>query len=416
MSKDTDEIKVDTEKNENNTTREIKKQEKNDRTVKEKSDRTVKEKNDRTVKSDYSLNNDNNTSKIETSTLDPDEIEVEDDNTKEKKKDNKDNMRTLIHLLEGFIVGILVGWAIFTITLNKSTETVDKKDSSQIEESTETSDKTITTYSEGELIKDKKKVSEFTRDLSKYAKDIASNNSYVQLKTGENVYMYYLYNKNGEIFSQDSDNQNVEVFLNTDKVFKYSDSEGALSVGKDIDIASMIENAAKAVDDEIKGVNVYYLKAKDSKSTDEYRIDLVGEDAIKSLYSSLSSDFAEDMLSNMKDTVGKEENNWQPHMIIAAHIDKNPEKSYIYCLYVVNSTEYTNWFLMGYGYTDDWKLEDAWYDYDPKSDKSGDKYSELASNLMIQVNKVVTKYAKENGLTKVDETSSTESGSQESNK
>lgn len=390
MSKDTDEIKVDTKEISKDSTKETEKHEENQ----------------------YKLNNTDGTSKVETNALDSDEIEIE-DGTEEKKKTNKDSLKIMIYLLEGFIVGILVGWGIFTLTLNKSTEKVtDKTDTSQTIESTESTETAtnITTYEDGELLKDKDKISEFTSNLTKYVKDIESNNSYVQLKTGENTYMYYLYNKNGEIFSQDSDNQNVEVFLNNGKTFKYSDSEGALAVGSDIDIASMIENAAKAVEDNVNGVNVYYVKADDSQSADEYRIDLVGEDAVKSLYSSLSDDFADDMLTNIKNTVGKEENNWQPHMIIVAHIDKDSEKSYVYCLYVVNNVEYTNWFLMGYGYTDDWKLEDAWYDYDPKSDESGDKYNKLASNLVITVNKVVTKYAKENGLSEID--TSTESNSQ----
>ncbi|MFW5670278.1 MAG: hypothetical protein ACOCM4_13770, partial [Acetivibrio ethanolgignens] len=123
-------------------------------------------------------------------------------------------------------------------------------------------------------------------------------------------------------------------------------------------------------------------------------------------------EFATDMIESITSSI----TDWEPHIIMVMFIGDNVEDSYSYCLYVIDNSEYTNWFFQGYDTVDDWTLEEDWYTYDAESDENGEKYSTLMNTLVENVNTVMLNYADNKGwLVNEEPTSETVEESTEEN-
>lgn len=323
-------------------------------------------------------------------------VEVTD--KKEEDKENKFTLHDLVWVTIGLVIGILLSYCIFNVTLNSAiqrltsdmntTTVVDNK-----EDSTEVLTGISTYEDPNRVISDADEIKEAQNLMNNYIDGITTGSTYSQVMTGEDQYVYYMYNSKGEIFTQDINATYTEVFLNDDRVFKYDTDEQTLSIGSDIDIASILRNAVSAIGND--NVTLYEMNLDDVDSPDghEYRIDLIGEDAIKLLYTSVSDEFATDMVDSITESIS----DWEPHIIMVLFIGDNVEDSYGYCLYVIDDTEYTNWFFQGYDTVDDWTLDDTWYTYDAESDTEGETYTNLMNNLVEEVNNVMTSYADSKG-------------------
>ena len=297
--------------------------------------------------------------------------------------------------------------AIQKLTSNTDTTTVvdNKEDSTEAVTG-------ISTYEDpNRVISDADEIAEAQSLMNNYIDGITSGSTYSQVMTGEDQYVYYMYNSKGEIFTQDVNATYTEVFLNDNKVFKYDTDAQTLSIGNDIDIASILRNAVSAIGND--NVTLYEMDLADVDAPEghEYRIDLVGDDAIKLLYNSVSEDFATDMLASITESIS----DWEPHIIMVLFIGDKAEDSYGYCLYVIDDTEYTNWFFQGYDTVDDWALDDAWYDYNAESDTEGKTYTNLMNSLVEKVNTIMTSYADSKGWLSdtIDNQESTETESVE---
>lgn len=344
-------------------------------------------------------------------------VETEDVKEVDTKRD-KFTAHDLVWIAIGLVIGILLSYCIFNMTLSSAIQ----KLASETQTTTSVVDKTqqnddgitgISTYDDPNVvISDKAEIENAQEIMLNYINGITKGSTYSQVMTGEEQYVYYMYNSKGEIFTQDMNSTYTEVFLNDNRVFKYDTDKQVLSVGSDIDIVSIFRNAVEAIGND--NVTLYEMDLSEVEAPEghEYRIDFVGEDAVKMLYKSVGDEFATDMVESIKSSI----NDWEPHIIMVMFIGDNVEDSYSYCLYVIDNSEYTNWFFQGYDTIDDWTLEEDWYAYDAESDENGEKYSALMNTLVENVNTVMLNYADSKGwLADEEPTSETVEESTEEN-
>lgn len=333
--------------------------------------------------------------------------EVEPETTEKQPKTKKFILYDVVWVIIGLVAGILISFCIFNLSMKSAIEdVVSKTQTNTIKPASDISK--ITTYSDpSTIITDADKIKEVQKSVEGYANGLKKGSTYSQVMTGQDQYVYYLYNTNGEVFTQDTAGSYTELFLKDGKVFKYDNNEQSLSVGSDIDLASLLVNGIDAVGND--NVTLYEMK-HDSDDTEkanghEYRVDLKGEEAVKLLYKSAGDEFATSMVDSIKSSIS----DWEPHIIMVYFIGDTVDECYSYCLYVIDNQEYTNWFLQGYDTTNDWSLDDAWYSYDSSKDTDGKQYSELATKLVDDINTVMNDYANSKGWLTTNDNSSTES-------
>ena len=344
-------------------------------------------------------------------------VETEDVKEVDTKRD-KFTAHDLVWIAIGLVIGILLSYCIFNMTLSSAIQ----KLASETQTTTSVVDKTqeaddgitgISTYDDPNvIISDKAEIENAQEIMLNYINGITNGSTYSQVMTGEDQYVYYMYNSKGEVFTQDMNATYTEVFLNDGRVFKYDTDEQVLSVGSDIDIASIFRNTVEAIGND--NVTLYEMDLSEVEAPEghEYRIDFVGEDAVKLLYKSVGDEFATDMVESITSSI----TDWEPHIIMVMFIGDNVEDSYSYCLYVIDNSEYTNWFFQGYDTVGDWALEEDWYTYDAESDGNGEKYSTLMNTLVENVNTVMLNYADNKGwLVNEEPTSETVKESTEEN-
>lgn len=333
--------------------------------------------------------------------------EVEQKTTEKQTKTKKFILYDVVWVIIGLVAGILISFCIFNLSMKSAIEDVVSKTQTNTIKSASDISK-ITTYSDpSTVITDADKIKEVQKSVEDYANGLKKGSTYSQVMTGQDQYVYYLYNTNGEVFTQDTAGSYTELFLKDGKVFKYDNNEQSLSVGSDIDLASLLVNGIDAVGND--NVTLYEMK-HDSDDTEkanghEYRVDLKGEEAVKLLYKSAGDEFATSMVDSIKSSIS----DWEPHIIMVYFIGDTVDECYSYCLYVIDNQEYTNWFLQGYDTTNDWSLDDAWYSYDSSKDTDGKQYSELATKLVDDINTVMNDYADSKGWLTTNDNSSTES-------
>ena len=333
--------------------------------------------------------------------------EVEPKTTEKQPKTKKFILYDVVWVIIGLVAGILISFCIFNLSMKSAIEDVVSKTQTNTIKSASDISK-ITTYSDpSTIITDADKIKEVQKSVEDYANGLKKGSTYSQVMTGQDQYVYYLYNTNGEVFTQDTAGSYTELFLKDGKVFKYDNNEQSLSVGSDIDLASLLVNGIDAVGND--NVTLYEMK-HDSDDTEkanghEYRVDLKGEEAVKLLYKSAGDEFATSMVDSIKSSIS----DWEPHIIMVYFIGDTVDECYSYCLYVIDNQEYTNWFLQGYDTTNDWSLDDAWYSYDSSKDTDGKQYSELATKLVNDINTVMNDYANSKGWLTTNDNSSTES-------
>lgn len=329
----------------------------------------------------------------------------------DKEKVLKFSLHDLVWITIGLVIGILLSYFIFNVTLSSAINqlAVNVGNSSSISLDNVNSGTGVSTYNNPHSILDNEADMEDAKALiNNYIKGMLTGSTYSQVMVGEDQYVYYMYNSNGEIFTQDASGAYTEVFLTNGKVLKFNTEENVLSIGGDIDIASILNNSVKAIGN--KNVTLYEMDLTESDVKGrEFRVDLVGEDAVKLLYTSHGNDFAKEMVDSIKSTI----ENWDPHIIMTFFIGENYEDSYCYCLYVINNGEYTNWLFQGYDAVDDWTLSEDWYSYDAEKDSDGKVYSELITNLVEDIDKVMLSYADSKGWLE-DNTESTEKETKDS--
>lgn len=313
--------------------------------------------------------------------------------SKTERKNNinyKYIVRVIVLVLAGACVGMCLAMALLTSTVKKN---LDELEQTQTTVDSETDTNGIQ-YEKGTEITDANEISKAQSKINEYVNTIRSSNTYAQVMTGDNSYNYYLYNSNGEIFSQDTSGLFTEVFLNNGKTLKYETESGTLSVGDDIDLASLIENAFNAVGKDNVGLYQNIITDQETgESFEQYTVTLNGEDAVKQLYSSLPDEFGDEMVSSMTESLP----DWKPNFNLVIRMSDNLQDTYCFCVYTLNNQEYTNWIFQGFDYVEDWALSESWYSYNPDEDESGDTLYTILEDTSAQVNSIMYNYAVSKG-------------------
>ena len=310
-------------------------------------------------------------------------------------------LKNVIWVLIGIIVGILVSYFIVALSLKdvettnssaeistENTETTETTETEETEKTEETEETGITTYlyehnemSEAEIESARTRILERINELR-------HSNSFVQVQTGESSYEAYFYNTNNECYVATSDGSYDVVFRNDNKVVKYEASSGALAVGEDIDILTILENAVKAAGTSDAAKIYEYPHESSGEPYNEYRIDLIGSDGVRMCYSSLGDDFADIMMEN----ITNQDPNWNPHLVIIVYVpEDDADRSFGAVSLVVyddKNSEYTSWDLLGWLDLDEWKLDDWWYTSD-FSNPNSDEFSEQLDALRTTIEGLV---------------------------
>lgn len=338
-------------------------------------------------------------------------------------KDNQNNagqdkkkkvLSAFIWVMCGVILGIVIAFAMFTSGLSSASKKLS--DQASVETVTETTYDTavdgadslmgVSTYlyEHHELIGEE--AEKVKQNIINELDRIQFSNTYLQVQTGENSYETYIYNTDKECFAQDSYGYYTAIFRNDDKVIKYGDEAGAIAVGSDIELVSISKNIINSVNNGIDGITLYEMDSTNENSLwHEYRVDMIGEDAIKACYSSLGEKNAQIMYNNLTD--GLED--WEPHLIMVYNwcdeeVNEPDDIFYkrlqMYCLMVEDNQEYTNWALQGYAEIGNWKLDESWYTTD-FTEITGEEYDNMIMNLVNNLAEVLNTFAEENNLQEV---------------
>lgn len=323
--------------------------------------------------------------------------------TKDTEK-NKGWLKTFCWVMIGVIIGIALSFAIFTATAGnaakQATENLTSEATTEITTEESGDALGISTYEYEHNVLTGDELDNASAEIVKYIDSLKSRSIYTQLQIDNDTYESYMYNKNGECFAQTSDGAYAEVFRNDGQAIKYSESNSAVAFGKDIEVLTIMENAVTAAKNKVNGAQMFEMvPASDEATAKEYRVDLVGEEAVKACYNADDEDFANIMYENLIETAGED---WEPHLIMVFIVDDSladtdDNKILMYCLYVADNTEYTNWLMQGYAHVDDWKLSDDWYTTD-WSNIDTDTYDEMTSELTSNLQSILDKYFEENGI------------------
>lgn len=325
--------------------------------------------------------------------------------TKIKNKFNKD---VVISLLIGIFIGVIIGYVIFTVALrsaiNDMSNTI-QPNIPTISTSQNTAEETIDTYaSEHRDITDSTEINEIKGILSSSLQEILNGPTYAQITMSDYISYAYLFNTKGEFFMEDNNFSDAEVSLNNGKSYTLNPNTGALTSGEDSNAIQLLLNTVNAVD----GTNIKMYEmtlyntdadpvALDTKHR-EFRIDLIGDDAIKNMYSTNSESFKSDMITNLHKKIEQTVPNWEPHIIVRVQIDTETNKIvYAASCFVVSGQEYFDFQLIGYDNTIDWEMPKEWYDYNPENDTTGEEFYGLFTNTTNTVDNVLMNYANDNG-------------------
>lgn len=326
------------------------------------------------------------------------------------KQKNTIKMQTVVYILTGVLLGIAVTVGC-TRLLKTKTDSVDytkatTKTGKNTANKTNNSDDGSGSYGEDltfTKISNTDKKNEVAKKVSNYISNIKYNNTYLQTMIDKDQYMSYVYNKNNEIFIQDSANSYTEVMLKNGVAYSLNTTSNMLQKGKDVDPASFIENAFNA-DKKLKGVTLYKISSDNIKEKgikEAYRVELSGEEAVDQLYITLGKSFADSMISSMKESIETDNNSkWNPNIYVDIYLSDDFSKSYAYCIYNIGGDPVTNWILQGAARIGTWELSNKWYKYDPTQDQkdNGKQYGKLLNETLNDVTAVITKYATDNNL------------------
>ena len=325
----------------------------------------------------------------------------------------------VIALIVGFMIGYLtvsrkhitvkeIGYIVITISVIAGTilgsliNGVIEQERRENEIHQEIEDKTTeekeayeyTTYDLDHTLLDDEESKEVAKMLNKKLNYIETHNEYFEIQTDETNYSIYLSNKDHELFEQTSDGAITSIYRNDKTSYRYADS--VLTKGLDIDVITLLHNGLKALTSGVNGVQMFEMHIDDaeSKTLHEYRLDLNGKEAVKSLYISLGDDFADLMLSN---TAAQLNGEWQPHMTYSFLVDDKNDTFQIFALLTdTDGIEKSIWAIGSfYEIGIDWKLPKEWYDdkYVAGLDESGSEKL-VADTVDIIVN-VMNKHEQE---------------------
>ena len=304
------------------------------------------------------------------------EITVE----KEKKTGNLDIKSLLIGILATISIVLLV--VVIILATRKNTNPVYNSDAGSMEGAIADS------YKEVRMGKEYKEAVAAVTDV---INNIKNNNGYIHVYTGEEEYDTYIYNKKGEAFAVGNVSTNMTVFRNDGVAVKYTDM---IAQTEELDILQLILNSLNAIDN--NKIEMFESKSDVAETSEyegyhEYVAVFDSYDDIRNLYSSMSTEYADIMVEDIKAAFHE---GTTPTFKIYYMISEGGGLT-VACHLIENEETYLNWYIDGYLNVYDWELPEEWYTYDfSDSDKSEEMLTSLASSL----EEMLAKYGEENGV------------------
>lgn len=298
------------------------------------------------------------------------------------------------------LLAILIGLTVYLATKEQASSveqtTVEQTSSSAVESEQDE----ISTYAIDHKAVTGDNIKELQYKVVKGIDELRNNTTYLQVLTGNNSYNMYMYNKNGEIYSQMSDGTNTSVFRTDGSLVRYNEKDKTMTVGVGIDTLSLAKNAIEAVGK--NGIQVYQMDiGSEDKTVDvsEYRVDIVGDDAVKEIYKSVNDEYADAMVEDLKGQVKYLTGNSEADLHLVICYRFMDDSLMMYCYSVVDNKELLSWKTDAYAIMDtlDWKLDEAWYNDDIKT-ISPDEAFELKNNLVKEMSDLLDKFTSENNI------------------
>lgn len=307
-----------------------------------------------------------------------------------KEKTKGSWLTNFLWAVVGAIIGIVLGYAVFTATLkDTASDAIDAIQSTEeaVEDAGDASN-SISTYVYEHTVLGGDELTAAVDDISNRILNLMNKNTYMQIQVGENEYEAYVYNKHGECFAQDSNDNYSAIFRDDKKVVKYTNADSALAIGTDIDLLNITLNAVKAPLTDIEDASARLLRMEFEEESDiiEYRVDLVGDNAVRECYTSLGLNFADSMVANLKSQL----TDWEPHLIFVYLVDTKSDDISMHCYYVADDAEYTNWVMQAYVEVDDWKLDDSWYTIDVNAIEI-EEFTSMLETETVKISKLLDK-------------------------
>lgn len=219
--------------------------------------------------------------------------------------------------------------------------------------------------------------------------EMKENNCYIKLIDGEDSSQTYIYNKKGESVAQGSLNNYLTVFTNDNKGVRYTDT---IEKGEDIDILSIVTNTVQlAKDGKAVMTKPETIIEGDEKGFKSYNIELKGWDTIEKIYEPISKEFADKMISNMKEQA----QNVSDIELTLQIIVGNEKQLSVACQLNMNNQKYMLWYFDGYLLLYDWELAEEWYSYDFSDEE---KSEQMLDSLLTSLDEMFKRYADDNDL------------------
>lgn len=298
------------------------------------------------------------------------------------------DIKNIVFALVGVIVGLLIGFLVAKPTSNTNSPDITKE--SEVAEEKLDAGNQVTTYlyASTKLAGDEKNAA-CDAILERLGK-MKTDNTYLQVQVGDNAYDTYIYNKKGECFAQSDSGIYTSVTRSDGSTIKLDSENDAVIIEKDIDIITLMENAAKVAKNH-DDIVVYDMETSE-EGTKEYRIDMIGEEVFREVYDMFSAELGDIMVDTIVSNMGE---NWEPHLIYCYIM--NEETVTLYCYVVENQVEYTNWLSQGYLTLGDWSLDEEWYAEDIET-FNYEKGHEMLTALVTDLEEVLTNYAEANNI------------------
>lgn len=231
------------------------------------------------------------------------------------------------------------------------------------------------------------------REITGIIEEAKRENYFMQVMIGNDEFVAFLYNKNGEAFAQSNQGM-VAVYRKDDKQVAIGNT---LRIDYGVSPLRLVELAVNQLKN-FQAVAEVPDKSKDNRpDLESYSIRIKGKDNIHKLYAQVDKAYADRMVKQLFEVVDEEGEQLDPEnteLVFTIVKGKNSELGGG-CFIESNGKEYTSWYFDGYLKMFDWQLTEDWYSNDTSDTK---KWQELVDKLVLEIDQKAKKYADENGI------------------
>ena len=235
------------------------------------------------------------------------------------------------------------------------------------------------------LLKKQADINEAISGIDNLFEKISSTPVYLEVQTSDEDFDGYMYNNNGEIMAQASDASYTVVFTNDGRSVRCNSSDETMEYNTAIDIVTMTKNAVNGVRNKQQGFTISELVTKDSPETGikEFLIDVVGTEACKKIYNTVSDEYATRIVETLTKYIQTTRPNYELHLRFGVVYTVDYRMN-LYCDIVIDEVENNNWYCHGYIEIPDWELGEDWYNTE-FNEENADKVFDMLSSKALEL-------------------------------